>query len=160
MPDTGASQSIVSAAIARDANLSIPHTSTELRNASNDVMHLVGKAQVLMCNDKHSAITTYHSRGLGLEPLCSYWMAGFAAIACHPCFFPGCGSCCELFFFPSQQNLHRCFPTVWTISPYDSIPYRVSSPHPIPLRFQEPAHSEIANHIASGVIVPCDEPTD
>ena len=58
MPDTGASQSIVSAAIARDANLLISPTSTELRNASNDVMRLVGEAQVLMCNDKHSAITT------------------------------------------------------------------------------------------------------
>ena len=42
----------------------------------------------------------------------------------------------------------------------DGIPYRVSFPRPIPLRFQEPAHSEIAKHIASGVIVPCDEPTD
>ena len=58
MPDTGASQSIVSAAIARDANLSISPTSTELRNASNNVMRLVGETQVLMCNDKHSAITT------------------------------------------------------------------------------------------------------
>ena len=42
----------------------------------------------------------------------------------------------------------------------DSIPYRVSSPRPIALRFQEAAHAEIAKHIASGVIVPCDEPTD
>ena len=41
-----------------------------------------------------------------------------------------------------------------------SIPYRVSSPRPIPLRFQEAANTEIAKHIASGVIVPCDEPKD
>ena len=42
----------------------------------------------------------------------------------------------------------------------NSVPYRVSAPRPIPLRFQEPAASEIMKHIASGIIVPCDEPTD
>ena len=51
MPDTGASQSIVSAATARDANLVILPTVTELRNAS-------GEASVVMCNDKHSAHST------------------------------------------------------------------------------------------------------
>ena len=40
------------------------------------------------------------------------------------------------------------------------MPYRVSAPCPIPLCFQEPANLEIARHIESGVIVPCDEPTD
>ena len=48
----------MSAAIARDATLSIHPTSTELCNASDDIMHLVGEAQVLMCNDEHSAIST------------------------------------------------------------------------------------------------------
>ena len=43
MPDTGASQSIVSAAIARDANLCVKPTLTELRNASNGVMTLLGE---------------------------------------------------------------------------------------------------------------------
>ena len=58
MPDTGASQSIVSADVARDANLTVTRTSTELRNASNVVMTLVGEARVVLCNDKHSAVTT------------------------------------------------------------------------------------------------------
>ena len=49
---------IVSAAIARDANLSVLPTSTELRNASNAVMHLVGEARVVLCNEKHSTLTT------------------------------------------------------------------------------------------------------
>ena len=40
------------------------------------------------------------------------------------------------------------------------VPYRVSAPRPIPLRFQEPANAEIAKYIASGIIVPCDEPTE
>ena len=55
MPDTGASQSIVSAAIARDANLKNRPTLTELCNTSNGVMGLLGKANMVLCNDKHSA---------------------------------------------------------------------------------------------------------
>ena len=42
----------------------------------------------------------------------------------------------------------------------NAAPYRVSAPRPIPLRFQEAAASEIAKHIASGIIVQCDEATD
>ena len=38
----------------------------------------------------------------------------------------------------------------------NAVPYRVSAP----LRFQEPANSEIARYIKSGIIIPCDEPTD
>ena len=36
----------------------------------------------------------------------------------------------------------------------------VSAPRPIPLRFQEAANSEIAKYIASGIIAPCDSPTE
>ena len=42
----------------------------------------------------------------------------------------------------------------------NAIPYHVSAPRSIPLRFQEPANSEIARHINSGVIIPCEEPTE
>ena len=47
-------QSIVSADVARAANLCVRPTMTELRNASNGVMSLFGEADVVMCNDKHS----------------------------------------------------------------------------------------------------------
>ena len=57
MPDTGASQSIVSATIAGDANLYVRPTMTELRNASNGIMTLVGEVDVVLCNEKHSACT-------------------------------------------------------------------------------------------------------
>ena len=55
MPDTGASQSIVSAATARDANLQIRPTLTKLHNASNGVMSLLGEATAVLSNEKHSA---------------------------------------------------------------------------------------------------------
>ena len=58
MPDTGALQSIVSAVTARDANLAILPTITELKNASGDIMRLLGEAQVVMCNDRHSTQST------------------------------------------------------------------------------------------------------
>jgi hypothetical protein len=40
------------------------------------------------------------------------------------------------------------------------VPYRVSAPRSIPLRFQEAANTAIQDLISSKVIVPCDEPTD
>ena len=57
MPDTGTSQSIVSAATARDAHLQIRPTLTELRNANNGVMSLLGEADAVLCNERHSAQT-------------------------------------------------------------------------------------------------------
>ena len=47
----------MSADTARDANLKIRPTMTELRNASNGIMNLLGEADVVLCNDKHSAHT-------------------------------------------------------------------------------------------------------
>ena len=49
--------SIMSAAIARDANLCVKPTLTELRNASNGVMTLLGEAETVLCYDRHSART-------------------------------------------------------------------------------------------------------
>ena len=60
MPDTGASQTIVSADVARDARLIVCPTVTELRNVSNTVMHLpvLGESYVVLCNDRHSVVST------------------------------------------------------------------------------------------------------
>ena len=58
MPDTGASQTIISAAVTRDAKISIRPTQTELRNVSGTVMDLLGEADVALCNEKHSVIST------------------------------------------------------------------------------------------------------
>ena len=90
MPDTGASQSIVSAAIARDANLCVKPTLTELRNASNGVMTLLGEAEIVLCNDRHSARTVVlvtsdlnHSALIGWQDLQKLGVipASFPAVA-------------------------------------------------------------------------------
>ena len=57
MPETGASQSIVSADAARADNLRIRPTLNELRNSSNGVMTLLDEADVVLCNDKYYART-------------------------------------------------------------------------------------------------------
>ena len=61
MPDTGASQTIVSADVARDARLVIRPTITELRNASGAVMTLLGEADATLCNEKHYVLFTDHN---------------------------------------------------------------------------------------------------
>ena len=48
----------MSAAVARDVNLSILLTSTELLNASNAVMHLIRMARAVLCSEKHSIISS------------------------------------------------------------------------------------------------------
>ena len=63
-------------------------------------------------------------------------------------------------FSDSLDNKPVCADKMKIFLKLNSVPYRVSSPRAIPLRFQEAANSEIAKHVASGVIVPCSEPTD
>ena len=84
MPDTGVSQTIVSADIARDAKLIIRPTHTELRNASGSIMYLLGEADAVLCNEKHSTMSTVlvakhinHSFG-------SNFMARLTEIVCDP----------------------------------------------------------------------------
>ena len=45
---------VISADVARDANLTIRTTYAELCNTSNAIRNLVGQAEIVMCNDKHS----------------------------------------------------------------------------------------------------------
>ena len=41
----------------------------------------------------------------------------------------------------------------------NAVPYRVSGPRPLPQRFEEAAQAEKDQHIASGALTKCDEPT-
>ena len=173
MPDTGASQSIVSAVTARDANLKILPTITELRNASGCVMRLLGEAQVVLCNDRHSTQTTVlvaadlnHAALIGWQDL--------QKLHVIPASFPAVAAVAQCYKNIKTKTL-EAFPSVFSDTldsrpmsaqsmqihmKENSTPYRVSAPRPIPLRFQEPANAEIAKYIASGIIVPCDDPTD
>ena len=119
MADTGASQSIVSAAIARDANLNIQPTVTELRNSSNGIMNLLGEAKVLMCNDKHSAISTVlvasdlnHCALISWQDLQKLHVipASFPAVA-------AVAHCFQNLKHKTMSVFPQCFPIAWTINP-------------------------------------------
>ena len=63
-------------------------------------------------------------------------------------------------FSDTLDNKPMCAEKMKIYTKQNAVPYRVSAPRPIPLRFQEPANSEITRYIKSWMIVPCDEPTD
>ena len=63
-------------------------------------------------------------------------------------------------FSDTLDNKPMCAEKMKIFLKENAVPYRVSAPRPIPLRFQEPANSEIARHIKSGIIIQCDQPTD
>ena len=156
MPDSGASKSIVSAAIARDADLIIVPTLTELCNTSNYVMRLVGEATVILSNNKHSVSTTVlvasdltHSALIGRQDL--------QKLHVIPASFPTVAATARCFVELKTKTL-SAFPSVFSDS-LDNKPVCVekmksirvslivSAPRPIPLHFQEPANAEIKKHI-------------
>ena len=146
---------------------------TELRNASGDMMRLLGEARVVMCNEKHSAQSTVlvtadlnHAALIGWQDL--------QKLRVIPASFPAVAAVAQCFKDIKTKTLNS-FPHVFSDTLDDKpmcaqkmhihlkegcIPYRVSAPRPIPLRFQEPANAEIAKYVASGIIIPCDEPTE
>ena len=173
MPDTGASQSVVSADVARDANLSIWPTNTELRNASNTIMTLVGEADIVMCNDKHSTQSVVLvSADLGHSALISW--QDLQSLHVIPVSFPAVAAVARCFkdlktktlsafssvFSDTLDSKPMCAQRMKIYLKDNATPYHVSAPRPIPLLFQQAATSEIAKHIASGIIVRFDEPTD
>ena len=173
MPDTGASQSIVSAAIARDANLCVKPTLTELRNASNGVMTLLGEAETVQCNDRHSVRTVVlvasdlnHSALIGWQDLQKLRVipASFPAVAavarCYSELKTKTLAAFPDVFSDTLDSRPMCAQKMKIYFKDNCVPYRVSAPRPIPLRFQEPANAEIAKYIASGIIAPCDAPKE
>ena len=145
MPDTGASQSILSAVTARDANLTIRPTATELRNASGNVMRLLGEAKVVLCNDRHSTQTTVlvaadlnHAALIGWQDLQKLHVipASFPAVAAvAQCFVNIKTKTLQAFpsvFSDSLDNKPMCAQEMKIHMKSDCVPYRVSAPRPIP----------------------------
>ena len=118
MPDTGASQSVVSAEVARAANLLIRPTSTELRNASNAVMSLVGEADVVMYNDKHSTQSVVLvSSNLGHSALINW--QDLQSLHVIPTSFPAVAAVARCYQDLKKKHcrlLVWCFQILWIIS--------------------------------------------
>ena len=136
-------------------------------------MRLLGEAKVVLCNDRHSTQTTVlvaadlnHAALIGWQDLQRLHVipASFPAVrAVAQCFVNIKTKTLQAFpsvFSDSLDNKPMCAQEMKIHMKGDCVPYRVSAPRPIPLRFQEPANDEIAKYIASGIITPCDDPTD
>ena len=119
MPDTGASQSIVSAHRARAANLCVRPTITELQNDNNGVMTLLGEADDVMCNEKHSVSSTVLvASDLNHSALISW--QDLQKLRVIPASFPTVSAVARCFQDLKTKTLSfflRCFPTPWTINP-------------------------------------------
>ena len=151
MPDTGASQTIVSAAVARDAKLLICPIRTELRNASGTVMDLMGEADAVLCNEKHPASSTVLvARDINHSALIS-WM-DLQKLCVIPKSFPAVATAVGVYneritktiaaypqVFSTLDNKPMCADRMKIYLKENAMPFRVSAPRPIPLRFQEPA---------------------
>ena len=148
-------------------------TQTELRNASGSIMSLLGEADAVLCNERHSTTSNVlvakhinHSALISwqdLQKLCvipKSFPAVTAAVSAYNDIKTKTIAAYPHVFSDTLDNKPMCAEKMKIFLKENAIPYRVSAPRPIPLRFQEPANSEIARYIKSGVIVPCDEPTD
>ena len=154
MPDKGASQSIVSAVIARDGKLCMRPTLTELRNARNGIMTLLGEADIVLCNEKHSARTVVlvasdlnHTALIGWQDL--------QKLRVIPAYFPAVAAVAQCFrdlktkilsafadvFSDTLDNKPMCTQKMKIYLKDNCVPYQVSAPRPIPLCFQEPANA-------------------
>ena len=120
-------------------------------------MHLVGVAWVVLCNEKHSTVTTVlvspelnHFALIGWQDLQRLHVipvsfpAVAAVVSCFSSLRNKIFSAFPPVFSDSLDNKPMCANDMKIFLKPNSILYRVSSPRPIPLRFQEAANSEIA----------------
>ena len=149
MPDTGASQTIVSADVARDPRLVLRPTFTELRNASNSVRHLLGEADATLCNNGHSVNSTVLVAAKINHAALVLWQ-GLQKLHVIPKSFPAVAATASMYndiktktivafsdvFSDTLDNKPMCAQKMKINLKQNAIPYHVSAPSPIPLRFQ------------------------
>ena len=136
---------MVSADVARDANLSIWPTNTELRNASNTIMTLVGEADIVMCNDKHSTQSVVLvSADLGHSALISW--QDLQSLHVIPVSFRAVAAIAQCFqdlktktlsAFSSVDSKPMCAQRMKIYLKDNATLYRVSAPRPIPCVFRK-----------------------
>ena len=127
-------------------------TITELRNASNGVMTLLGEADVVLCNEKHSLRTTVlvaselnHTALIGwqdLQKLCVI-PASFPAIAsvarCYNELKTKILSAFPDVFSDTLDSRPMCMQLMKIYLKDNCVPYRVSAPRPICLLYTSPS---------------------
>ena len=123
-------------------------------------MDLLGEADVALCNEKYSVISTVLiARDINHSALISW--VDLQKLCVIPKSFPAVVAAAVTYNDIKTKTIAAC-PQVFSDTLDDrpmsaekmkiylkdnATPYRVSAPRPIPLRFQEPANSEIEKYI-------------
>jgi transposase InsO family protein len=150
--------------MARHAGLTIENVNIQLINASGENMCVLGESKVLLSNDKHCAETVaIVARDVSHNVLVSWH--DLQQLGVIPPSFPACANISRLKC--ATDLIMDEFPSVFRdelstqpmnvgemkihLSP-NYVPYRVSTPRQVPLRFQETAEATVKDLIASKVI--------
>ena len=169
-PDTGATQTVINENVARQANLAIDPPGTKISTASGGGMKVVGESDICLQYKHHKHFTT--------ALICSdlkftILVAWHDLVPLHVISesFPAC--LCAIHYEPIQEEIVNMYPEVFrdalseepmNVPPVhiylteNAVPYRISTPRQVPLRFQNEADATILKLLKAGVIIRVDGP--
>jgi len=164
----------VSAALADQANLKINNNiRTVLLNASGGQMIVIGSSNVVLRNEKYQIHTTILVVSDVNQGMLVSWH-DLKSLGVIPRSFPSCFATSTQAVL-IKQTLCKDYPTVFqdkldskpmnvgnmTIHLKDKvIPFRISTPRQIPLRFQGAADCCISDLMNAEILAKCDDPTE
>jgi hypothetical protein len=172
VPDTGSTQTIISERMAQHANLNVNNANIRLLNASGANMNVIGETKVTINNDKYSIDTiAIVARDVSHNVLVSWH--DLQRLGVIPASFPACATASRMTCL--KEVMMGEFPSVFkdelSSEPMKVgemrihltekyVPYKVSTPRQVPLRFQGEAGRTVKDLLESGVITEEREPTD
>ena len=169
-PDTGATQTVIHEDIARQANLAIDPPGTKISTASGGGMKVVGESDIGLQNKHHKHYTTAL---ICLDLKFTILVAWHDLVPLHVISesFPAC--LCATHHEPIQEEIINMYqevlkdslseepmdvPPVHIYLTENAVPYRISAPRQVPLRFQNEADATILKLLKAGVIIRVDGP--
>ena len=168
--DTGATQTVIHEDIARQAGLYINPPGTKISTATGSGMNVVGEADICLQYKHHKLYTTaLISSDVRFTILVAWHDLQPLYVISEP--FPTC--LCATQHQPVQDDITNMYPEVFCDSltevpmnvpdmliylSENAVPYRISTPHQVPLRFQEEGDETILKLMGAGVIVRVDGP--
>ena len=171
VPDTGSTQTVISSRVAQRASLQVFNDGTVLRNASGKPMAVAGSARIAMWNHKYAVDSVaIVCNDVAFDALVSWHDLQKLGVISQD--FPECFSThlqnIKDMLFTEYPNVYL---TALPVEPMDikkirvylvdgAVPYRVSTPRPIPLRYQEEAGKSVESLLKSEIITPAIGPTD
>ena len=173
LPDTGCTQSIISADLAKRIGANIDSSAKiQLLTANGSSMTVLGQARLYMqLKDKTTVTYAIVASGVSHPALISWHDLKYLGVISST--FPS-ASCSVVSPAKLCEQVLQAFPTVYrdeiTETPMvgepvkihlkdNAIPFRISVARQVPLRFQEQAEKAIQHLLDSKIITRCDKPT-